>query len=53
MKDYIFNTLKTKKYIDIERDQLSKKVTFSWGPRSEMEISKHDILNFVCKVNIQ
>lgn len=52
VKEYIFNTLKSKKYIDIETDQITKKVTFSWGPRSEKEISKHEILKFVCKVKI-
>lgn len=52
VKEYIFNTLKAKKYLEIETDQVSKKVTFKWGPRSEIEISKHDILNFVCKVII-
>lgn len=43
--------MKLKKYIEIETDQISKKISFSWGPRSENEISKHDILNFVCKVS--
>lgn len=50
VREYIFNTLKSKKYIDIETDSLSKKVTFSWGSRAEKEISKHEILSLVCKV---
>ncbi|KAJ8984458.1 hypothetical protein NQ317_012524 [Molorchus minor] len=31
-------------------DQISKKITYSWGPRSEKEISKQEVLKFVCKV---
>lgn len=51
VKDYILNTLKTKKYLDVETDPMSKKVTFKWGPRAEKEICKRSILNFVCKVS--
>ncbi|KAG5897045.1 hypothetical protein JTB14_021765 [Gonioctena quinquepunctata] len=50
VKDYITNILKNKKYLNIEMDQLSKKNSISWGSRAEKEISKHDILNFVCKM---
>lgn len=50
VKEFIFSNLKNKKYIEIVPDPISKKVTFSWGPRSEKEISKHEILSFVCKV---
>ncbi|XP_028140347.2 non-structural maintenance of chromosomes element 3 homolog [Diabrotica virgifera virgifera] len=44
------NVLKNKKYINMETEQLSKKVTFSWGSRAEKEISKLEVLKFVCKM---
>ncbi|XP_072386175.1 non-structural maintenance of chromosomes element 3 homolog [Diabrotica undecimpunctata] len=44
------NLLKNKKYINMETEQLSKKVTFSWGSRAEKEISKLEVLKFVCKM---
>ncbi|KAJ8922641.1 hypothetical protein NQ315_007673 [Exocentrus adspersus] len=50
VKDYIHHTLKNKKYLKIEMDQMSKRVSFSWGVRAEKEISKHEILKFVCKM---
>ncbi|CAH1159762.1 unnamed protein product [Phaedon cochleariae] len=50
VKDYIHITLKNKKYLTLEMDQLSKKISISWGPRAEKEISKHEILKFVCKM---
>ncbi|XP_018565249.1 non-structural maintenance of chromosomes element 3 homolog [Anoplophora glabripennis] len=50
VKDYIHHSLKNKKYLNIEMDQISKKVSFSWGTRAEKEISKHEILKFVCKM---
>nr|XP_023026237.1 non-structural maintenance of chromosomes element 3 homolog [Leptinotarsa decemlineata] len=50
VKDYITNTMKNKKYLNVEMDQFSKKTSFSWGTRAEKEISKHDILKFVCKI---
>ncbi|XP_044253003.1 non-structural maintenance of chromosomes element 3 homolog [Tribolium madens] len=49
VKDYI-NTLVKHKYLATEIDPLTKKVSYSWGICSETEISKHAILNFVCKV---
>lgn len=52
VREYIFHTLKAKKYIELQTDPDTKKISFSWGPRSEKEISKHDILNFVCKVKL-
>ncbi|XP_056641378.1 melanoma-associated antigen D2-like [Diorhabda sublineata] len=49
IKDFITN-LKNKKYIEMEIDQISKKASISWGSRAEKEISKHEILKFVCKM---
>lgn len=51
VRDYIHQDLKNKKYLKIEMDQISKKVSISWGSRAEKEIPKHDILKFVCKVS--
>jgi len=49
VKEHI-TTLKNKKYINMETDPLSKKISFSWGDRAEREISKHEMLKFVCKM---
>lgn len=49
IKDFITN-LRNKKYIEMEIDPMSKKASISWGSRAEKEISKHEILKFVCKM---
>ncbi|EFA08692.1 melanoma-associated antigen D2 [Tribolium castaneum] len=49
VKDYI-STLIKQKYLATETDPVTKKISYSWGIRSEAEISKHAILSFVCKV---
>ncbi|RZC37282.1 melanoma-associated antigen D2-like [Asbolus verrucosus] len=50
VKDYIMNVLVKKKYLLMETDSLSKKISFSWGIRAEKEVSKLEILKFVCKI---
>jgi hypothetical protein len=50
VNDYIANVLVKQKYLQMDTDPISKKVTFSWGVRAEKEISKHEILKFVCKM---
>lgn len=52
VRDCIYNNFKNKKYLKIEINDISKKASFSWGPRAEKEISKIDVLKFVCKVNM-
>ncbi|CAH0563730.1 unnamed protein product [Brassicogethes aeneus] len=49
-KEYITNTLTKLKYLNIEADPATKQIYYHWGVRSEKEISKHDILKFVCKI---
>ncbi|KAJ8949817.1 hypothetical protein NQ318_000515 [Aromia moschata] len=50
IKEYINHTLKNRKYLNIDVDPVNRKMSYSWGPRAEKEISKQEILNFVCKM---
>lgn len=50
VKDCITNYFIKQKYLQTEEDTVTKQLHYMWGIRSEKEISKMDILKFVCKM---
>jgi len=50
VKEFVTSTMVKQKYLSAEVEQLTRKVSYSWGPRAEHEISKHELLKFVCKM---
>lgn len=52
VRDYI-TTITKEKYLSTEVDDETRKITYSWGPRALLEVSRHEILNFVCSVSLQ
>lgn len=49
VKDCITLFIK-QKYLKTEEDATNKKLNYTWGVRSEKEISKLKVLEFVCKM---
>ncbi|KAF2881550.1 hypothetical protein ILUMI_24626 [Ignelater luminosus] len=49
VKDFM-STMVKQKYLSTEVDEITRRTIYSWGPRAEHEISKHEILKFVCKM---
>ncbi|KAK9888020.1 hypothetical protein WA026_000304 [Henosepilachna vigintioctopunctata] len=50
VKEYLTNTLVKQQYLNIDKDSITNDISFSWGVRAEKEISKHELLKFICKV---
>ncbi|KAF5291465.1 hypothetical protein FQR65_LT01777 [Abscondita terminalis] len=50
VKKYISELMVPQKYLTMKTDEITRQVTYSWGPRAEREISKHELLKFVCKI---
>lgn len=50
VKDFINVTMVKQKYLEVYTDK--NQHTYSWGVRSEAEISKHELLQFVADVSI-
>lgn len=50
IKDYVTIIMVKQRYLIAETDPNTKAVMYSWGPRADHEVSKHNLLNFVSKV---
>ncbi|KAK5641740.1 hypothetical protein RI129_010287 [Pyrocoelia pectoralis] len=50
VKTFIKTTMVNQKFLQVENDNVTKRQIYTWGPRAEHEVSKHELLKFVCKI---
>ncbi|KAB0793364.1 hypothetical protein PPYR_12984 [Photinus pyralis] len=50
VKTFIQSTLVQQRFLHMETDNVTKRHSYTWGPRAEHEVSKHELLKFVCKI---
>lgn len=50
VKQFVTSTMILQKYIAKSTEEKSTIINYTWGPRAELEVSKHGILEFVSGV---